>query len=110
VWGGRRTALVIVQPETVVAWHRKGFRLFWAWKSRRRAGRPAVSSDVRSLIRKMAHENPLWGAPRIHGEVLKLGVQISQATVAKYMALRTTPPSQSWRTFLAGSVLSLVEK
>jgi len=101
VWHGWRTALVIVQPETVVAWHRKGFRLFWTWKSRRRTGRPPVSSDARALIRRMAHDNPLWGAPRIHGELLKLGMQVSQATVAKYMARSAIPPSQSWRTFLA---------
>jgi putative transposase len=104
VWGGWRTALVIVQPETVVAWHRNGFRRFWTWRSRRRTGRPPVSSDARVLIRRMAHENPLWGAPRIHGELRKLGVQVSQATVAKYMARPTTPPSQSWRTFLANHV------
>jgi putative transposase len=101
VWGGWRTALVIVQPETVVAWHRKGFRLFWTWKSRRLTGPPPVAPDVLSLIRTMSQENPLWGAPRIHGELLKLGVQVSQATVAKYMASAATPPSQPWRTFLA---------
>src|SRR5205814_10685648 len=95
-WSGWRTALVIVTLETVVAWHRQGFRLFWTWKSRRRSGRPPVSSDVRALIRQMAHENPLWGAPQIHGELLKLGVPVSQATVAKYMARLATPPSQSW--------------
>jgi transposase InsO family protein len=100
----RLAALVIVKPETVVSWHRKGFRLFWTWKSRRRTGRPLVSSDARGLIRRMADENPLWGAPRIHGELLKLGVQVSQATVAKYMARLGTPPSQSWRTFLANHV------
>src|SRR6476661_7496508 len=83
VWSGWRTALVIVKRETVVAWHRQGFRLFWTWKSRRRrAGRPPVAADVRALIRKLGQENPWWGAPRIHGELLKLGVQISQATVA----------------------------
>jgi putative transposase len=91
---------VIVKPETVIAWHRQGFRLFWRWKSRRRNGRPPVAADVRSLIQRMSKENPLWGAPRIHGEVLKLGLHVSQATVAKYMRRRTTPPSQSWRTFL----------
>jgi putative transposase len=74
---------VIVKPQTVVAWHRKGFRLFWTWTSRRRTGRPPVSADARALIRKMAHEHPLWGAPRIHGELLKLGVPVSQGTVAK---------------------------
>jgi hypothetical protein len=94
-------ALVIVQPETVIAWHRRGFRLFWAWKSRRRIGRPTVSADIRALIRTMSQANPLWGAPRIHGEVLKLGVNVSQATVAKYMACPRRPPSQTWRTFLA---------
>jgi len=103
-WRGWRTALVIVKAQTVVAWHRRGFRLFWTWKSRRRTGRPLVSADARALIRKMAHENPLWGAPRIHGELLKLGVQVSQATVAKYMARPATRPSQSWRTFLANHV------
>src|SRR5262249_49091552 len=104
VWTEWRTALVIVKPETVVAWHRQGFRLFWTWKRRRRTGRPSVAADVRALIRAMAHENPLWGAPRIHGELLKLGVQVSQATVATYMARRTSPPTQSWRSFLANHV------
>src|SRR5689334_17523172 len=108
VWSGWRTALVIVKPETVVAWHRQGFRLFWAWKSRRRLGRPSVARDVRTLIRRIAQENPLWGAPRIHGELLKLGVQVSQATVAKYLGRRATPPSQAWRTFLANHMTQLV--
>jgi len=108
VWSGWRTALVIVKPETVIAWHRQGFRLFWTWKSRRRLGRPSVAQEVRTLIRRIAHENPLWGAPRIHGELLKLGVQVSQATVAKYLARRVTPPSQAWRTFLANHVKQLV--
>src|SRR6266436_5624587 len=71
-WRAWRTTLVIVQPETVIAWHRQGFRLFWAWKSRRRIGRATVPSDVRALIRSMSETNPLWGAPRIHGELLKL--------------------------------------
>jgi len=102
-WTGWRTALVIVKPETVIAWHRQGFRLFWTWKSRRR-GRPAVAADVRALIRSMSETNPLWGAPRIHGELLKLGLDVSQATVAKYMTRRTTPPSQTWRTFLSNHV------
>ena len=78
-----REVLVIVKPETVVGWHRKGFRLFWAWKSRRRrGGRPTVPREVRDLIHRMSRENPLWGAPRIHGELLKLGIDVSQATVA----------------------------
>jgi putative transposase len=107
-WRGWRTALVIVKPETVVAWHRQGFRLFWTWKSRRRTGRPPVAADVRVLIRTMALENPLWGAPRIHGELLKLGMQVSQATVVKYLARTATPPSQPWRAFLANHVQQIV--
>src|SRR5262249_44976907 len=98
VWTEWRTALVIVKPETVIAWHRQGFRLFWTWKSRRRTGRPSVTADVHILIRTMAQDNPLWGAPRIHGELLKLGVDVSQATVAKYVGRRDSkPPSQTWR-------------
>ena len=77
-----------------------GFRLFWTWKSRHRSGRPAVSPDVRALIREMSIANPLWGAPRIHGELLKLGISASESTVAKYMRRRRRPPSQTWRTFL----------
>jgi putative transposase len=100
-WTAWQTALVIVRPETVIAWHRQGFRLFWTWKGRRRTGRPTVPTDVRALIRTMSRGNPLWGAPRIHGELLKLGLDVSQATVAKYMGRRNKPPSQTWRTFLA---------
>jgi len=83
-----------------VRWHRGGFRLFWRWKSRHRAGRPSVSSEIRGLVRQMSRENPLWGAPRIHGELLKLGVDVSQSSVAKYMERRRGPPSQGWRAFL----------
>src|SRR5688572_16491508 len=101
VWNEWRTALVIVRPETVIAWHRQGFRLYWTWKSRRRTGRPTVPADIRALIRNMSQTNSLWGAPRIHGELLKLGIDVSQATVAKYMARRGKPPSQTWRAFLA---------
>ena len=100
VWTAWRTALVIVKPETVIAWHRRGFRLLWTWKSRRRTGRPTVPADLRALIRTMSETNPRWGASRIHGELLKLGIDISQATVAKYMVRRRRPPSQTWRTFL----------
>jgi len=103
-WTCWRTALVIVKPETVIAWHRRGFRLWWAWKSRHRTGRPTVAAHVRSLIRTMADANPRWGAPRIHGELLKLGIDVSQATVAKYMGRRRPPPSQTWRTFLANHI------
>jgi putative transposase len=101
VWAQWRSALVIVRPDTVVGWHRRGFRLLWAWKSRHRLGRPTVSREVRALIRTMSETNPLWGTPRVHGELLKLGIDVSQATVAKYMRRHSRPPSQSWRTFLA---------
>ena len=93
-------ALAIVRPETVVRWHRAGFRAYWRWKSRSRSGRPAVPLEVRRLIRQMSIDNPLWGAPRVHGELLKLGIEIGQTSVAKYMARRRGPPSQGWRTFL----------
>lgn len=85
-------------PATVIQWHRKGFRLFWHWRSR--SGRPSVEREIRDLIRRMSSANPLWGAPRIHGEMLKLGIEVSQATVAKYMVRRRGAPSQNWKTFL----------
>jgi len=93
-------AMIIVRPETIVRWHRAGFRSFWRWKSRGRVGRPRVALEVRQLIREMSLANPLWGAPRIHGELLKLGNDIGQTSVATYMARRRRPPSQGWRTFL----------
>lgn len=93
-------AWVIFQPETLLRWRRNGFRLFWRWKSRRWAGRPVLPADIRNPVRQISRENPLWGAPRIHGEPLKLGVHIAQSTVAKYMTRRRSPPSQRWRTFL----------
>jgi hypothetical protein len=93
-------ALTIVKPDTVIRWHRAGFRLYWRWKSRRRCGRSPVSLEIRRLIREMSVANPLWGAPRIHGELLKLGIEIGQTGVAKYMARRRGPPSQGWKTFL----------
>jgi putative transposase len=108
LWTGWRTAVVIVKPETVIAWHRRGFRLWWAWKSRRRIGRPTVAADVRTLIRTMAEANPRWGAPRIHGELLKLGIEICQSTVAKYVVRRRQPPSQTWRTFLRNHIGQIV--
>lgn len=95
-----RDAITIVQPETVVRWHRLGFRLYWRWKSRSRGGRPRVPEELRRLIREMSLANPLWGAPRIHGELLKLGFEVAQSTVAKYMAKGRRGPSQTWRTFL----------
>jgi hypothetical protein len=90
--------MVLVKPATVVQWHRQGFRLFWRWRSR--SGRPSVDREVRDLIRQMNVVNPLWGAPRIHGELLKLRIEISQATVAKYMVRRPGTPSPTWRSFL----------
>ena len=93
---------MIFKPDTLVRWHRKGFRLYWTWKSRpRRGGRPAIDPDVRELIRTMSRNNIGWGAPRIHGELKMLGIQISESTVAKYMIRHRNPPSQTWRTFLA---------
>ena len=93
-------ALAIVRPDTVIRWHRAGFRLYWRLKSRRRCGRPTVSLEIRRLVRQMSIANPLWGAPRIHGELLKLGIEVGQTSVAKYMARRRGPPSQGWKTFL----------
>src|SRR3984893_215149 len=92
--------LTIVRPETLVRWHRAGFRRYWHWKSRRRGGRPPVETELRALIRRISIENPLWGAPRIHGELLKLGFEVAQSSVAKYMVNRRGPPSQGWGTFL----------
>jgi hypothetical protein len=93
-------ALKILKPETVIRWHLAGFRAYWRWKSRSRGGRPKTPLEVRQLIRDMSIENPLWGAPRIHGELLKLGIDVGQTTVAKYMARGRRPPSQGWKTFL----------
>ena len=109
VWDGWRSALAIVKPETVISWHRQGFRLFWTWKVRHgKPGRPSVSKEIRELIRTMSRENPLWGAPRIHGELLKLGIDIGETSVSRYMVRRRRPPSQTWRTFLDNHVKSLV--
>jgi hypothetical protein len=93
-------AAMIFKPETLVRWHRGGFRFFWRWKPRRRPGRPAIPTGIRMLVRQMSRENPLWGAPRIHGELLRLGIEIAQSTVAKYMGRRGGPRSQGWKTFL----------
>ena len=108
LWNGWRSALLLVRPETVIAWHRKGCRFYWRWKSQRCQGRPAVSPEVCNLIRQMSLANPRWGAPRIHGELLKIGIEVSQATVAKYMVRQRKPPSQTWRTFLENHVKDLV--
>jgi len=100
LWPGVLDSVVIIQPETVVRWHRRGFKAFWRWKSRGHPGRPRIPREVRDLIREISLANPLWGAPRIHGELLKLGIEVAQTTVAKYMARGRRPPSQSWKTFL----------
>jgi hypothetical protein len=108
-WAGWREALHVVRPQTVIRWHRQGFRAFWTWKSRRgRVGRPSVSSELAKLVRTMALANPLWGSPRIHGELLKLGFEVSQRSVARLMPRRPKLPSQTWRTFLQNHVADLV--
>ena len=96
--------VAIVRPETVIRWHRAGFRAFWRWRSRNRVGRPKVSAELRTLIGEMSRANTLWGAPRIHGELLKLGFEVAQSTVARYMCRHSRPPSQGWRTFLSNHV------
>jgi putative transposase len=109
VWSDWRSALAIVEPKTVVTWHRKGFRLFWTWKVRHgQPGRPVILREVRDLVRKMCRENPSWGAPRIHGELLKLGIDIGESSVGKYMVRSRKPPSQTWRTFLENHAQQLV--
>lgn len=110
LWSGWRSALVVVQPETVLHWHRQGFRLWWRWRSRpKRVGRPPLDKDIRALIGRMARENPTWGAPRIQAELRLLGHDIAETTVARYMARprRRKPPSQTWRTFLTNHVGTL---
>jgi putative transposase len=98
VWPRCLNLMVLVKPATVVQWHRQGFRLYWRWRSK--SGRPSINREVRDLIRQMSNANPLWGAPRIHGELLKLGIEIGQATVAKYMVRRPRSPSPTWRSLL----------
>ena len=99
----------MIKPATVIGWHRKGFCLFWTWKIRQgRLGRPAVPADVRSLIRPMSRDNPLWGAPRLHGELLKLGIAVGETSVNMYMIRNRKPPSQTWRTFLENHVKTMV--
>src|ERR1700736_6096575 len=100
LWPSLLGATQVVQPETILRWHRSGFKAFWRWKSRNRAGRPKVDRGLRDLIRRMNKENPLWGAPRIHGELLMLGFELAQSTVSKYMVRQCGRPSQGWRTFL----------
>jgi len=100
IWPSLLDISQVVKPETILRWHRSGFRAFWRWKSRSRVARPKVDRELRDLIRRMSRENPLWGAPRIHGELLMLGFEVAPSSVSKYMARGRRPPSQSWRTFL----------
>src|ERR1019366_5477757 len=93
-------AITVVKPETVIGWHRGGFRAYWRWKSCRRGGRPRIDREIHDLIRRMNKENPLWGAPRIHSELLMLGIEVAESTVARHMIRRQGPPCQGWKTFL----------
>src|SRR5262249_14090852 len=109
LWTDWQAALIIVKPETVIAWHRQTFRFYWRWLSRRKCvGRPRVSAEVRTLIKQMTQANPLWGAPRIHGELLKLGIDISERSVLRLIPKVRNPPSQTWRTFLDNHFRELV--
>jgi putative transposase len=108
LWPACLQTLKIFKPDTLVRWHRKGFRLYWTWKSRPRQGRPALDPEVRKLIRTMSRNNIGWGAPRIHGELQMLGIEVSESTVAKYMTRHQKPPSQTWRTFLENHTADLV--
>ena len=93
-------AITVVKPETVIRWHRRGFQAYWRWKSRRHGGRPRIQREIRDLIRRMNKENPLWGAPRIHSELLMLGIEVAESTVARYMTKSQGPASQGWKTFV----------
>ena len=100
LWPDLLGMVQVIQPETILRWHRAGFKMFWRWKSRNRAGRPKIDRGLRDLIQRMSRENPLWGASRIHGELLMLGFEVAQSTVSKYMVRPSKPPSQTWKTFL----------
>jgi transposase InsO family protein len=109
LWPRWRDALILVKPATVIAWHRRGFRRYWRWKSHGLApGRPPLSQEVVRLIETMHHANRTWGAPRIHGELLKLGIQLAQSTVSKYLPRPQRPPSQGWRTFLRNHLSEMI--
>lgn len=109
LWSGRRSVLVIVQPATVVGWHRQGLRLYWRWKSRNgKVGRPKIDAEIRKLIRRMSRENSGWGVPRIQSELALLGHTVSEATVRKYRIPQRKPPSQTWRTFLDNHLTDIV--
>ena len=107
LWPGLLGMAQVVQPETILRWHRAGFKAFWRWKSRKRAGRPKIDRGLRDLIHRMSRENPQWGASRIHGELLMLGFEVAQSTVSKYMVRGGSPPSQNWKTFLRNHALAI---
>ena len=100
IWPNLLDLSQVVKPETILRWHRSGFKAFWRWKSRHRAGRPKIDRELRDLIQRMSKENPLWGASRIHGELLMLGFEVAQSTVSKYLVRAPNPPLQTWTTFL----------
>ncbi len=100
-------AITVVTPETVLGWHRRGFRAYWNWKSRRHGGRPRIDRELRDLIRQMSRDDPLWGAPRIHGELLMLGLEVAESTVGRYMITTRRPPSQGWKTFLRNQTIGI---
>jgi len=108
LWSGWDKSLIIVQPETVIRWHRKGFKIFWRLKSRKKAGRPKIDSEIQRLIRQLSKENPTWGVPHIKSELALLGYDVAESTVAKYMFKHTKPPSQTWRTFLKNHAADIV--
>ena len=108
IWSHWRSCLLIVQPDTVVRWHKQGFKLYWRWKSRSKPGRPNIDAEIRKLIRRMSRENPIWGTPRIRSELRLLGYEASKATVDKYRVRHRRPPSQTWRTFLDNHVRDIV--
>jgi putative transposase len=108
IWSNWRSVLLIVQPETVVRWHRRGFKIFWRWKSRAKRGRPPIELEIRKLIRLMSRQNPLWGTPRIQSELALLGYIVADSTIDKYRVRPTKPPSRSWRTFLDNHVKDIV--
>ncbi len=108
LWSGWRSVLMIVRPDTVVGWHRQGFRLYWRWQSRARPGRPNMAAEIRKLIRRMSRENPSWGVPRIQSELALLGHTVCESTVRKYRIRKGNPPSQTWRTFLDNHLTDIV--
>jgi len=108
IWVNWRSVLLIVQPDTVVGWHRQGFKLFWRWKSREKPGRPKIEAEIQRLIQRMSRENPLWGKPRIQSELSLLGHIVAESTVDQYRIRPRKPPSPIWRAFLDNHVRDIV--